>query len=166
MKEIAGNTVARHAGNDFIPRWRDLYYGGLERAAKAFSLGAEKLEKDFPPGLKNYHLGDVNFALARMDHMLAHAMKYNAYVHDRLRGLTHEEARFSDEDHLGHMIANALMLADFEDRDYFTGEGQQMDLGPAEQQEVVPELPAVVETASEPPEPVAKKSLWDVISGK
>lgn len=104
---------------DKVPRFRDIDYGFLRRVAEAFSEGAERYEQDLPPGVKNWKRGDVEFALDVLDHMLNHALLLKEQLLADLTGeLIYDEDNLN-EDHLGHLGANLVMLDYFERRGFF-----------------------------------------------
>lgn len=102
-----------------LPRFRDIDYGFLRRVAEAFSEGAERYEKGFPPGQKNWKKGDVAFAVDVLDHMLSHTLLLKEQLLALLTGDYTYEEYFGTEDHLGHLGANLVMLDYFERLGYF-----------------------------------------------
>lgn len=97
-----------------LPRFRDIDYGFLSRVAWAFKEGAERYERGWPPGHKNWKKGDVEFAVDVIDHMLNHALLLKEQLLARITDDYTYGDRFADEDHLGHLGANLVMLDYFE----------------------------------------------------
>lgn len=133
MTEQTNKTYASGAvrsGN--LPRFRDIDYGFLLRVAKAFSEGVPKYDKYVPIGHKNWKRGDVEFAVDVLDHMLNHAVLLKEKLLARLTSdytyfyefendnetFKEREARL-EEDHLGHLGANLVMLDYFERLGHF-----------------------------------------------
>lgn len=126
-----------------LPRFRDIDYGFLRRVAEAFSEGAERYEKDFPLGFKNWKKGDVEFAVDVLDHMINHALLLKEQILADLTGeLIYDEGDLL-EDHLGHLGANLVML------DYFERVGYFRPVFEGEEEEST--VTAPVETTSDTP---------------
>ena len=118
-------------------RFRDVGLGLIRRIAAAFSEGALKYETDLPPYQKNWKRGDLNFALDVFDHAFEHLFWHNERILCRLNGVDFFEhvrtivgdedltkvQEIVDDDHLGHLGANMVML------DYFEGNLFQGDAG-------------------------------------
>ncbi len=94
------------------PRFQDLNYCFLERAALAMTEGFEKYEHNMPPEQKNYMRADLKFALSRIGNAIKHLTLYNESILNSLRG---DESPGPSEDHLGHAAANLNMLAKWEE---------------------------------------------------
>lgn len=115
QKESKKTYASGAVRSEVLPRFRDIDYGFLRRVAEAFSEGAERYDKGFPPGFKNWKKGDVEFAVDVLDHMLNHALLLKEQLLAQLTGAY----IFDAEDHLGHLGANLVMLDYFERRGFF-----------------------------------------------
>lgn len=97
------------------PRYFDLGTGIFIRGGRAMAEGHEKYEKNLPPGHKNFQKGDTEFAIEAFNHLFEHVLLYRDQLLDRLHGRTPVE----DEDHLGHAVANLVMLDYYETHGLF-----------------------------------------------
>lgn len=119
------------------PRYADISYSLLRRGALAFAEGYEKYEgpnspNPMPVGYKNYKKGDAAFALEAVNHALEHLLEYKEQCIDALLG---DEDSFDGEDHLGHLLANLVMLDFYETKGVFSPRPEAI---PITQEELVP----------------------------
>ncbi len=112
---------------DKVPRFRDIDYGFLVRVAEAFIQGAERYEPDGPPEFKNWKRGDREFAFDALDHAISHLVAYKECLLARCTLDTTMSDLVEDEDHLGHLGANLVMLDYFERRGVFSAPQQAVD---------------------------------------
>lgn len=110
-----------------VPRFRDIDYGFLVRVAEAFTQGAERYEPDGPPEFKNWKRGDREFAFDVLDHAISHLVAYKECLLARCTLDTTMSDLVEDEDHLGHLGANLVMLDYFERRGVFSAPQQAVD---------------------------------------
>jgi len=110
-----------------VPRFRDIDYGFLVRVAEAFAQGAERYEPDGPPEFKNWKRGDREFAFDVLDHAISHLVAYKECLLARATFDTTMSDLVEDEDHLGHLGANLVMLDYFERRGFFAAPQQAVD---------------------------------------
>jgi hypothetical protein len=101
------------------PRYQDINFSFSRRIATAHLEGHVKYEKAkidsgaMQPIDKNYHHADLAFALGRLGNLIKHAQLLYAYYEHVLGGIPLPKD-FAFEDHLGHVGANANMLAKWE----------------------------------------------------
>ena len=110
-----------------LPRFRNISYGFLNRIAEAFSEGVVLYEKDMPPEYVNWKLGDREFAFDVLDHAISHLVAYKECLLARATNDTTMSDLVDDEDHLGHLGANLVMLDYFERRGVFAAPQQAVD---------------------------------------
>ena len=122
-----------------MPRYRDVGISLNRRIGQAFRDGVEPYEKDLPPYEKNWHKGDLTFALDALDHALEHLQWYTDKVLCSLNGVDFEDHcvtilgdtkkanEIANEDHLGHLGANLVMLDRFERLGYFNAPDEVPD---------------------------------------
>jgi hypothetical protein len=157
--EVTYETGAKRS--KLNPRYRDIDLGLLERIGNAFSEGAVKYEGDMMPFQKNWKNGDLPFALDVIDHAIEHLFSFKEVV---LRGLNRDETveEFNNEDHLGHLGANLVMLDYFHRRGFFNPDKYEELTPAADTVEVVAQdaVPTVTAELGEP-----QGTLTDRISG-
>lgn len=109
------------------PRYRDIDFGLMKRIGEAFLEGAETYEKDMMPYEKNWKNGDLVFALDVLDHAIEHLFNYKEAVLLSLNGEVGYASEFKQEDHLGHLGANLVMLDYFDRRGFFDKANYETD---------------------------------------
>jgi len=110
-----------------VPRFRDIDGGFLLRVAEAFSDGSRVYEQGKPPEFKNWKQGDREFAFDVLDHAISHLIAYKECLLARCTLDTTMSDLVADEDHLGHLGANLVMLDYFERRGFFAAPQQAVD---------------------------------------
>lgn len=110
---------------DSKPRYRDVSLSFIKRVGEAFKHGADKYEKDLLPWEKNWKKGDISFALDAIDHAVEHLLSYKEYVLNSLEG--RDIKNIDDEDHLGHLGANLVMLDFFENNNFWDPTSYEYD---------------------------------------
>ena len=99
--------------SDHKPYYREIPVAVLRRLGEALREGALKYNEQ--PWDSNWQKGDLTFALDCIDHLGDHFACYAESVKARLAGKPTRD----EEDHLGHLLANAAFLAWFEERGMF-----------------------------------------------
>ena len=129
-------TGARRSSHK--PYYREIPFAVWRRLGEALRKGALKYNEK--PWESNWQKGDLSFALDCIDHLGEHFACYAESVKARLAGKPTRD----EEDHLGHLLANAAFLSWFEEQGMFQPprEGTNTN-GPDEDEEIVdPLLPA------------------------
>lgn len=106
--------------SDHKPYYREIPVAALRRLGETLREGAIKYNEQ--PWDSNWQKGDLMFALDCIDHLGDHLACYAESVKARLAGKPTRD----EEDHLGHLLANAAFLCWFEEQGMFASraEGQ------------------------------------------
>jgi hypothetical protein len=110
---------------DLKPMYQLIPLAGLKRLALTLTEG--HLRYDPSLYVRNWQLGDEAFAAGCLDHAIEH--------------LYHWRIGATDEDHLGHALANLMFLAWYEDNGVFTPANPPVEKDVVE--DVQEELPPV-----------------------
>ena len=115
VKEEPDEPIVAIQDIPFPLRYQDLCFAFSTRVAKAHLDGWFKYEQDrLPPGQKNFHLADLEFALGRLGNAIKHLQALQAVYEYILHEIPLPKDVDLNEDHLGHAGANMNMLAKFE----------------------------------------------------